>query len=59
MSNKEYVEIALSLTWLVVVPLYVIPYSGSLGGYVEHFMWVGFFPLFLYWGRRFWIRRWF
>ncbi len=56
---KNRIAIAISILWVTVVPFYLVPYGGESTGPVEHFLWWGLFPLFLYWGRRFWVRKWF
>lgn len=59
LDAKNRIAIVLSILWTVVVPFYAVPYAGESTGPVEHFLWWGIFPLFLYWGRRLWIKRWF
>lgn len=59
LSTKHRIEYAASLVWIIVVPFFAVPYDGEEGGLLEHFLWWGVFPLFLYWGRRIWVRKWF
>ncbi|WP_157197899.1 hypothetical protein [Methylomonas koyamae] len=59
LDNKNRIAVAISILWVTVVPFYLVPFAGESTGPVEHFLWWGLFPLFLYWGRRFWVRKWF
>lgn len=60
LNKKDRIASVLSILWIVIVILFVIRYNGDeLGGSLEHFLWWGILPVFLYWGRRFWFKRWF
>ncbi|WP_132325364.1 MULTISPECIES: hypothetical protein [Methylomonas] len=59
LSTKHRIEYAVSLLWIIIVPFIAVPYVGEEGGPLEHFLWWGAFPMLLYWGRRFWVRKWF
>jgi len=59
LSTKNRIEYAVSLLWAITIPFFVVPYGGEAGGPLEHFLSWGIFPLLLYWGQRFWVRKWF
>jgi hypothetical protein len=60
LNKNDQIAAVLSALWIAIVILLVIPYNGDgLGGFLEDLLWWGGFPLFLYWGRRFWVKRWF
>lgn len=51
LNKKDRIASVLSILWIVIVILFVICYNGDeLGGSLEHFLWWGILPVFLYWG---------
>ncbi len=60
LNKNDQIASMLSALWIAIVILFVIPYNGDgFVGSLEDLFWWGGFPLFLYWGRRFWVKKWF
>ncbi len=58
LNRKNKLAVVLSAIWMLAVPAFVVPYGDEAPGRLEHFFWWGLFPVFLYWGRHIWVRKW-
>jgi hypothetical protein len=57
LNKNDQIASVLSVLWIAIVILLSSLITRWPGESLEDLLWWGGFPLFLYWGRRFWVKR--